>query len=587
MRCGVDDRIDAIDRPLAATLGYRPDQLIGRRAIDLVMPAARPRILSAAAMVRRDGAVVQSLPCDFRTAAGRPVTLRLTLTNGDQPGTLDASAQPATPVAPPRAARASTEQAAELLRTASAAAATAASAVQGLMEATTAAIEAALTQVTVAAAEPSVSDVDPLTGLATRSMLLEALDDGVEQGADFAVLLVDLDEFKCVNDTHGHEIGDDVLVHVADRLRACVRPDDLVVRFGGDEFVILCRAASAARQVASRVVTLLAPPMETSAGPIPITASVGISDGRIAVDSAGDLLSRADAAMYWAKRLGKNQFFAYDADLHERTQRDRRIRQLLVDAVHGDRMRVHYQPIMSTGDESVMGVEAVARLLDDDGTMLLPAQFLPVARRAGLLAAIDAVVLAESCRCMGDIARRTGRTLSVSVNVSAQFVARPDLVDTVKAAVVGAGLPPSTLMLELTEETLIDASDAVIGRLSELRALGVRLALDNFGAGFAPLNLLRRLPLSHIKVDRPCIIAMLTDDRDAAMIEAVTWLVDQLGLAWIAEGVETEEQWEAVQRFGPGYAQGYLFARPLGEEALLDHLRTGFGGTPHRGRVSA
>ena len=424
-------------------------------------------------------------------------------------------------------------------------------------------------------------DVDNLTGLATRSQLVDELDRSLAARCNVAVLLVDLDDFKSVNDTHGHDTGDEVLVQVADRLRACVRPDDLVVRFGGDEFVVLCRVAEAAVTVAQRVVTLLAPPIVTTSGSVTITASVGISDGSIPVIAAAELLTRADAAMYWAKRLGKNRYFVYDDNLHAQAARDKQTETLLRSAVDENRVVVRYQPILSTMGTGIVGVEAVARLVDNDGRIRLPGDFLPVAERTGLIAAVDAWVLAESCRRIAAVGNRLGRPLTVSVNVSAQLAARPDLGDTVAAALAAAGLPASALMLELTEATLIQAGSTITDRLAALREQGVRVALDNFGAGYSPLAFLRRMPLSHVKVDRPCITRMLSDERDAAMLEAVTWLADQLGLTWIAEGVETDAQWEAVRRFGPGFAQGFLFAGPLAEDDLVRTLCAGPGATAH------
>jgi EAL domain-containing protein (putative c-di-GMP-specific phosphodiesterase class I) len=304
-----------------------------------------------------------------------------------------------------------------------------------------------------------------------------------------------------------------------------------------------------------------------------VTASVGISDGGIPVESAADLLARADAAMYRAKKLGKHRFFRYDENLHARAARDKQTESLLRTAVVDRRVVVHYQPIMATTGAGVVGVEAMARLVDHDGRMRLPGEFLPVAERTGLIAAMDTWVLAESCRRIAEVGGRLGRPLTVSVNVSAQLAARPDLVDTVSRSLTAAGLPASALMLELTEGTLIQAGTSIIERLTALRDRGVRVALDNFGAGYSPLAFLRRLPLSHVKVDRPYITRMLSDERDAAMLEAVTWLVGQLGLTWIAEGVETDAQWEAVRRFGPGFAQGYLFAAPLSEDDLVRTLR--------------
>lgn len=433
-------------------------------------------------------------------------------------------------------------------------------------------------------------DIDSLTGLATRAKLVEELAEIAVDAGDVAVLLVDLDEFKQVNDLHGHDVGDEVLTHVAKRLRLCVRPDDLVVRFGGDEFVILCRNAAAATVIAGRIVDLLSTPIGTAVGALTITCSVGISDDSIAFDVPADLLTRADAAMYWAKRAGKNQYFRYDADLHERTLAERSIERLLRRAVLERRIKVEYQPIMAANGIDVAGVESVARLIDDDGEIRMPAEFLPIAERSGLIGAIDAWVLTEACRCISGVARSLDLPLAVSVNVSAQFVTRSDLVEIVTSALRSAGMPPSTLMIEIPEGGLDRIGPAALEQLTRLRGLGVRVALDGFGAGDAPLSVLRHLPLSHIKVDRPCLSRVLIDDRDAAMIEAVTWLVDKLGLTWIAEGVETAEQWQAVQRFGPGMAQGFLFAGPLSEDdlrhTLLGAIELGMA-LDDPGRVSA
>lgn len=421
--------------------------------------------------------------------------------------------------------------------------------------------------------------LDALTGLATRTVLRQELDRVVASQTDYAVLLVDLDEFKAINDTHGHDVGDEVLTHVAARLRASVRPDDLVVRFGGDEFVVLCRNRAAALTVAERIVAQLASPATTSAGPVTITASVGISDSTISVAAAADLLTRADAAMYWAKRLGKNRYFVYDSNLHAQVARDRQTEALLRAAIGEQRMLLHFQPIVDVGGAGVVAVEAVTRLVDDEGRVRLPREFLSVAERSGLICAMDSWVLAESCRRIATIRRSVGRPLCVSVNVSGSLFARPDFAEVVRAALADAAVPASALMLELTESVLLQADPQAIERLAGLRAQGVAIAVDDFGAGFSPLAFLRRLPLSHVKVSRPWITSMVDDDRDSAMMEALTWLVDQLGLEWVAEGVETDAQWQAIRQFGPGCAQGFLFARPLAEEDLIRTIRSNRIGT--------
>jgi diguanylate cyclase (GGDEF)-like protein/PAS domain S-box-containing protein len=420
------------------------------------------------------------------------------------------------------------------------------------------------------------AEMDALTGLANRSYLGRVLAEMGEDGARCAILFIDLDGFKLINDTRGHDVGDEVLIEVATRLRAAVRPSDLVARFGGDEFVVVCRANGAAedeaqttaRLVADRIETALAAPIHTQAGAAHITASIGISGGEIVPGAPQDLLQRADTAMYQAKRLGKDRRAIYDARLHERTVEYQRTEAVLRNALDEHRFIVHFQPILDLVDSVIIGFEALVRLLDEQGRTVPPDRFIGVAEQSGLIVPMGAWVLQESCRTVARLSERAGRPLSVSVNIAAQQAARSDLADTVTAALSEAGLPANALTLELTESALLDADDATLQQLVRLRKRGIQIGLDDFGTGYSSLSYLRRFPVSHIKVDRSFVSGMTSDAGDEVIVRAVTALASELGLFWVAEGVETEEQRDALRLLGPGFAQGYLFSRPVPADVL-------------------
>jgi diguanylate cyclase (GGDEF)-like protein/PAS domain S-box-containing protein len=423
---------------------------------------------------------------------------------------------------------------------------------------------------------------DALTGLANRSHLASVLSQMGSQVTDCALLFIDLDGFKVINDTRGHDVGDEVLVEVAARLRASVRPSDLVCRFGGDEFVVVCRTGSpgdevgalaTARSVADRIEAALAPPIVTRAGTARVTASIGIASSTEVPGAPQDLLQRADTAMYRAKRLGKDRRAVYDAGLHKETVEYQRTAAALRNALAENRFVVHYQPIVRLDDESVVGFEALVRLYDEAGRLVPPDRFIGVAEQSQLIVPMGTWVLQEACRAIARLRRLTGRELVVSVNVAAQQAARSDLACTVTESLADAGLPASALSLELTESALLDADEATLAQLTSLRERGVLIALDDFGTGYSSLTYLRRLPVTQIKVDRSFVNGLTTDNGDAAIVRAVVNLAADLGLFWIAEGVETREQCGALAGFaGHGLAQGYLFSCPVPEEDLLPLL---------------
>jgi diguanylate cyclase (GGDEF)-like protein len=423
---------------------------------------------------------------------------------------------------------------------------------------------------------------DSLTGLANRSFLSRLLTQMGDDATDCVLLFIDLDGFKMINDARGHDVGDEVLVEVAARLRASVRPSDVVCRFGGDEFVIAFRtgvpgdtdlALWMSRQVSDRVEAALAAPITTTSGPARITASIGIAGCALVPGVPHDLLQRADTAMYRAKRLGKDRSAVYDADLHDETVEYQRTAAALRNALAERRFVVHYQPIVRLRDEAIVAFEALVRLYDEAGRLVPPDRFIGVAEQSQLIVPMGSWVLQEACRTIARLRKLTGRELVVSVNVAAQQAARSDLACTVTAALAEAGLPASALSLELTESALLDADDATLAQLQGLRERGVLIALDDFGTGYSSLTYLRQLPVTQIKVDRSFVCGLATDDGDTAIVRAVTNLASDFGLFWVAEGIETQEQLDALVALGGnGYAQGYLFSRPVPEEELYPLL---------------
>ncbi len=457
------------------------------------------------------------------------------------------------------------------------------------------------------------AEIDPLTGLANRSGLVRELDRIEREGIDCAMIFMDLDGFKLINDTRGHEIGDEVLAEVATRLRSLTSEADFISRFGGDEFVVICRSAppestrgpgagggpttwtgaaapddggaphrpappdprlialrASVRGTADRIQAALIGAIDTSTGPVHIHTSMGICDGSIPARIPSALLQRADTAMYQAKKLGKDRQVVYDEVLHAQAVEHRRTDATLRNALAEERFLLHYQPIVDSVTAETVGFEALVRLIDTAGTVVPPGRFIDVAEQSGLIVPLGAWVMRESCRRIAAVRTEVGRPLQVSVNVAARQAARADLTDIVEEALAESGLPPTALTLELTESALLEADSATLDRLNALRERGIHIALDDFGTGYSSLTYLQQLPLSHIKVDRSFVSGMVTNSDNRAIVRAVTWLANALRLEWVAEGVETIEQWNALQTLGHGLAQGYLFNRPLPAH-LLGH----------------
>jgi diguanylate cyclase (GGDEF)-like protein len=401
---------------------------------------------------------------------------------------------------------------------------------------------------------------DPLTGLANRSAFGGALEQALADPAGrVALLFLDLDDFKTVNDGMGHAAGDDLLRHVAARLRWAVRPDDLCARLGGDEFAVLLRDADdGAPAVAQRLVELIASPVSLKGRLAIVGASVGLAfAGRGTAPE--ELVQHADVAMYAAKAKGKNRVQAFDPSLLQ--DRDEAGVEADVAAATGaGELVVHYQPIVSVTDDRCVAVEALVRWQHPRRGLLAPAEFIGIAERTGAIGEIGAFVLRRAC---ADAAAWTGRgdPLAVHVNVSAAQLTDPGFLDTVRDCLVEHAMAPETLVLEITEGMVLDSAP-VRYALDRLAALGVSIAVDDFGTGYSALSIIRTLPLDIVKLDKSFLSNGPAHAADEAVVAAIVQMAGSLGLCVIAEGVERPDQQRFLRSVGVDAAQGHLHLRP-------------------------
>jgi diguanylate cyclase (GGDEF)-like protein/PAS domain S-box-containing protein len=420
---------------------------------------------------------------------------------------------------------------------------------------------------------------DSLTPLPNRALfmkrLAEALSRSEPHGADVVVLLLDLDDFKTVNDSLGHVAGDRLLIRVAERLLGCLRDTDTAARLGGDEFVVLLDGPAdraEAMAVAERILEALSRPMLIEDRMVTVQASLGIALAQSATD-APDLLRNADLAMYAAKREGGARWRIFESDMHSGALARLELKADLERAIERDELLVHYQPIVCLRTLRIVGVEALVRWQHPSRGLVGPVEFIPLAEETGLIDRIGQLVIESACR-QGSNWRQTirgGDDLTISVNLSPRQLSDPALVDHVRQVLAQTGLPPAALVLELTESALAETFTDAVNVLEQLSHLGVRLALDDFGTGYSSLSRLDRCPLDIVKVDKSFVDRIDQGSGDAALLEAMLQLAGALRLQVVAEGIETETQLRRLQALGCEMGQGYLLFRPA-EPAAIERL---------------
>jgi len=423
---------------------------------------------------------------------------------------------------------------------------------------------------------------DSLTGLPNRVLFMYSIERALagarRNNVGAAVMFLDLDGFKSVNDSLGHLVGDQLLISFGQRLRACVRPGDTVARLGGDEFTILLEDipnSSEAERVANRILERLRTPFTFEGRDLYISSSIGIAFGMLGEVQPADLLRYADVAMYRAKTAGKARCVVFDHSMHAAWVAKASLESDLHSALERGELRVVYQPIADLTTGALVGAEALARWQHPTRGLVLPLEFLPLAEETGLILPMGQWVLEEACRQAASWQRvaPSGLPMTVSVNLSARQFQQPDLVQHVERALVSAGLDSACLRLEIIESVLMEDARATLAKLEALRALGVRVTIDDYGSGHASLSSLRRMPVRSLKFD-PSFLGQL-DPEAVQVVRAVAMMAHTLGLEVSAEGIETDEQLARLREADLDRGQGFLFSRPLSADAMYRLLQGG------------
>jgi diguanylate cyclase (GGDEF)-like protein/PAS domain S-box-containing protein len=419
---------------------------------------------------------------------------------------------------------------------------------------------------------------DLLTGLANRTLFLDRVEHALKERAPapVAVLFLDLDDFKTVNDNLGHPAGDQLLIEVTRRLASIARVGDTVARIGGDEFAFLLEYGvmpQTAEDVARRIADVLRPPVHLGDSEVVVSASIGVATGQPLHDTAAAVLRNADLAMYLAKRNGKARFELFRPGMEDESLKRFAITADLRHALDNDELEVFYQPVVDSHDATPVGAEALIRWHHPRRGLVNPVDFIDVAESTGLIVPLGDWILNEACRQV-EAWRHAGVVddgFYISVNLSARQLAEPNLVENVDRALGDSGLPPDVLVLEVTESTLMLDFDAGLARLQALKALGLRIALDDYGTGYSSLSRLRELPVDIIKIDKSFIDQLGVDQQGAALVKSVVDVTRALGIHSIAEGVERESQRAILDEMECDHIQGFLFAKP---ESPADAART-------------
>ncbi|MDQ1697210.1 MAG: hypothetical protein QOJ03_2563 [Frankiaceae bacterium] len=517
---GPDGRFVRVNRAYCDFLGYRPEDFIGRRVVDFAHPDERDSTTALSHEIRDGSNRISKVEKRYLHADGRELWGRLSLTrlrDGDEKSVL--------------------------------------AAIEDITEARQA--ETLLRHHALH---------DSLTGLPNRTLIFDRLDQALARarrdGTEVAVVVIDIDHFKLVNDSYGHPAGDQLLVAVAGELQAGLRAMDTAGRLGGDEFVVVCEQINGpadAAFVAERLRTAVRVPVKIDGVTLLPSASLGCTlSGEGATPD--QLIAEADAALYRAKAAGRGRFEMFDEAMRSTSLAQLELRAQLEDAVRADQFRLHYQPIVDLDTGATLGYEALLRWQHPTRGLLLPADFLPVITDSDLDAPVTQWVLGQACADVATMTESNVERPFVSVNLSPRQLAREDLLSDVQSALDASGLPAKRLWLEITEEHLVDRRHRPI--LDRLQSLGCRVVLDDFGTGYSGLTYLQQLPVNVLKIDREFIARIGTDRVSAGITAAVSDLADVLGIRVVAEGVETADQADLLRNMGVGLAQGYFFGRP-------------------------
>lgn len=407
---------------------------------------------------------------------------------------------------------------------------------------------------------------DILTGLANRALFVEKIEEAIarlhRRGEEFAVLMLDLDRFKEINDSLGHDAGDQLLMEIASRLKLSLRESDVVARLGGDEFAIIqesnadpIRHASA---LSERIIDLVSEPFDINGSNVVVGASIGISLAPAHGSDPSELLKRADLALYQAKSDGRNCYSFFDAELATKAHVRHSLERDLRSAILNDEIEVHYQPIIEMGTQQPCAMEALARWRHPELGLIPPMQFIPLAEETGLIASIGQIVLQKACAS----AAKWPQHIKVAVNVSPLQFKKANFLDVVMCALVDSGLAPRRLELEITETMLIERHADALPVIRQLKGLGISIALDDFGTGYSSLSYLTMFPFDKIKIDRSFIASMTRKAESAAIVSAVRALAYSLDITTVAEGIETEEHLKILRAAGVNCGQGFLFGKP-------------------------
>jgi diguanylate cyclase (GGDEF)-like protein/PAS domain S-box-containing protein len=415
---------------------------------------------------------------------------------------------------------------------------------------------------------------DALTGLANRELLKDHLQRSIihakrRERYIFAVLFVDLDGFKFVNDSFGHKVGDELLCYVANKLRVVTRPTDTIARVGADEFVILLydiRDLLDAIVVAERVIDRFKIPFRTEELEIPVSLSIGIAPYHEEYEKVEELLRDADIALHRAKANGKSRYEIFDVGMRESMTKRLAIESQLRVALKKEHFSVNYQPIWSLSKDQPVGFEALIRWMESGKTISSPGEFIPIAEETGLIVPIDYWLIRNVCEQVyrWQVEYPATRALSFNLNLSSRdFVSTPDLVDVVSDILQSSELKAKNLHFELTESAIMQNIDAVVGKINKLREMGIRFDLDDFGTGYSSLSYLHNFPVDGLKIDRTFTNNMLHNGRSLSIVRSIITIARDLGLEVVSEGVETQEQLDLLRELGCEFVQGYLYSKPL------------------------